>query len=244
MDEQHFKPKRRDDFDWENFATDYLPRLMALVGSITIWYTSITFSADGFGFVMGNKYYWVGAVIAIAGVTVPEILFNNGLHRGNLTLSMACGLAYVYGIVSNWIGLWVACGAVDPFVDPGRFALNAIVWVPAGLLIEILPEPMFNTAIGVKGAGKDFISQVIETLGLRKPGKKQDHFQERRPDMFQAQRERDGFRPQPVYNYQRDSADKPECPKCHSHNTQVQGGHFHCHNCGYACATSNRSASS
>jgi hypothetical protein len=77
----------------------------------------------------------------------------------------------------NWIGLWVACGAVDPFIDPARFLLNAVIWLPAGLLIEILPEPMFNAGIGVKGAGKDFLSQIIQTVDLKKLQR-----QPRRPD--------------------------------------------------------------
>jgi hypothetical protein len=188
MDDKR-KAKRRD-FDWENFASDYLPRLAAFFGSIAIWYTSITFSADGFGFVMGSKYYWVGAVIAVAGVTVPEILFNNGQYRGNLTLTVACIVAYAYGIISNWIGLWVACGAVDPFIDLNRFLLNAVIWLPAGLLIEILPEPMFNTALGVKATDKDFLVQVWNALGLKKPGKPGDPV--RRPNMFQARRDQDG----------------------------------------------------
>jgi hypothetical protein len=56
--------------------------------------------------------------------------------------------------VTNWIGLWMACRAMDPLLEPGGFALNAIIWLPAGLLIEVLPEPMFNAAIGVTGDGK------------------------------------------------------------------------------------------
>ena len=157
---------------------------MALGGSLAIWYLSITFSANGFGFVMGGQYYWAGAVIAIAAVTVPEILFNVGKHRDNPTLELTCILAYAYGIISNWIGLWVGCGAIDPFVDLNGFLLNMCIWFPAGILIEISPEPMFNTAMGISGNGKDFVSQVVDALGLRKRTNK-DQFQ-RRPDMFQA----------------------------------------------------------
>jgi hypothetical protein len=216
---------------WNRFAHDGLARVFYVAGALATWYVSIVWSSDGFGFMSGHQYAWAGPVIALFAIAVPEYLFTNGDYSGNKTLAAACLFAYAYGIFSNWVGLWVGMGAVSLIAHPADFLVRALLWAPAGILVELLPPNMFNVGIGRRIAGPGFIEKALEILDLKslRFGRKAVS---PRPTPVQAARERraDDEPRQPAARHS--LARRRSCPHCHSHNTELMDqGRVRCHAC-------------
>jgi hypothetical protein len=140
--------------------------------AIALWLISIAFSAKGFGFSDGLLIF-VGVLFAVM-VTVLEVVLNReGLQLPRALV--ACGvLAYVYGIGTNIAGLWQAQGALDYRAMPEVLAMP----VSLGILLEILPEPLFMWSLGIRSG------DLMDTLsGLWAPRRKRQP--EFRPPFYQ-----------------------------------------------------------
>ena len=156
-----------------NTWTEFLTRIFFGAGAIMMWVFSIIFSANCFGFVVGTKYYWMGTLLAIFGVTMLEVMFNEGKYNSNPTIAIFSILAYGYGIVSNWVGIWVAMGAPAPSNDwlfIGSVALAIVV----GTLIETIPEPVFLIALFGDSGGRDLLTQLKRVFEDRAFGNDDD----------------------------------------------------------------------
>ena len=80
-----------------------LIRLVAIVTSVVLGFISAVFSIDGFGFIV-PRYAWIGILLALV-ITAMELVFNERGMNHSITL-VAAGLgAYLYGIVTNIIGI-------------------------------------------------------------------------------------------------------------------------------------------
>lgn len=131
--------------------------------AIALWVLSIAFSAKGFGFTDGLLVF-VGVLFAVM-VTVLEVVLNReGLQLPRALV--ACGfLAYAYGIGTNVAGIWQAQGSLDYRAMPEVMAMPAVL----GILLEILPEPMFMWSFGIRSG------DLLETLsGLWAPRRKRN----------------------------------------------------------------------
>jgi hypothetical protein len=157
------RPHRREGLTREDLLGTYLPRGLALVSAFVLWYFSIVYSTGGFGYEAGSAHAWMGTGIAIFGVTTLEILFNNGHHRGNQTLTLLCGAAYVYGVGSNVVGIWSDWGA--PGREDPKFLTTIIGAVALGLILEIAPELLLNVGLGAEVDDRDFVSQLGQLFG-------------------------------------------------------------------------------
>ena len=108
---------------------------------------------------------------------------------------------------------------------------DALLWVPAGILVELLPPNMFNVGIGRRIAGPGFIEKALEILDLKslRFGPKAVS---PRPAPVQAARERRAD-DEPRQRAARHSlARRRSCPHCHSHNTELMDqGRVRCHAC-------------
>ncbi len=113
-----------------------LVRLLAVAVAILLWVMSIVFSADGFEFVMPH-YRWMGYVLALS-VTVLELVFLEEGLKHSLTIVAVGLLAYLYGIVTNVIGIWIAQASPDPTVNPMVLLFPAML----GFVLEITPLPL------------------------------------------------------------------------------------------------------
>ncbi|MGE5264780.1 MAG: hypothetical protein ACM3S0_15480 [Acidobacteriota bacterium] len=131
-----------------------LIRMMAVAVAILLWIMSIQFSAGGFNFVMPH-YIWMGYALGIA-VTVLELVFAEEGMKHTLTIAAVGLLAYVYGILTNIIGIWVAQGSPDPSQNPGVLLFPAIL----GFFLEVTPEPLILW--GLMGTGvRDALGQIF-----------------------------------------------------------------------------------
>jgi hypothetical protein len=100
-------------------------------------------------------YIWMGYALGIA-VTVLELVFAEEGMKHTLTISAVGLLAYVYGIFTNIIGIWVAQGSPDPSQNPGVLLFPAIL----GFFLEVTPEPLILW--GLMGTGvRDALGQIF-----------------------------------------------------------------------------------
>ncbi|MBI5031511.1 MAG: hypothetical protein HZB51_13360 [Chloroflexi bacterium] len=113
-----------------------LIRIGAVTVAIIFWIISVVFSADGFNFIMPH-YRWMGYLLAMS-VTVLELVFVEEGFEHSPTVAAVGFLAYIYGIITNVIGVWTAQGSPDPSMNP----LILVFPVILGLLVEIAPEPL------------------------------------------------------------------------------------------------------
>jgi hypothetical protein len=116
---------------------EQLIHLLAAGVAILLWFISVQFSVDGFKFIL-PKYQWIGYLLAIA-ITVIELVFNEEGMEHTLTITTIGLLSYLYGIVTNIIGIWVAQGSPDAAGNPFMFAFPVIL----GFFLEVAPEPLF-----------------------------------------------------------------------------------------------------
>ena len=113
-----------------------LIRVGAVSVAIIFWIISVVFSADGFNFIMPH-YRWMGYLSATS-VTVLELVFVEEGFEHSPTVAVVGLLAYVYGVITNVIGIWTAQGSPDASANP----LVLVFPVILGLLVEIAPEPL------------------------------------------------------------------------------------------------------
>jgi hypothetical protein len=204
-------PKHNNEWDWEFVKTQLFPRSLALISAIVLWVISIIYSTDGFGYYAGSPHAWMGTIIAIFGVTTLEIIFNNGHHQGNQTVTALCMVAYAYGVGSNIVGIWSDWGA--PGWGDGRLIGTIIGAVMLGFNVEVAPEVLLNVALGING-GLDFINQlagVIQapSMGNYKPRKRKPAIMTETGVVRNAM----------------------ACPECGSMNTLVANDRLFCNAC-------------
>lgn len=116
---------------------EQLIHLMAAVVAVVLWVVSVQFSVDGFGFILPH-YRWMGYLLAVS-VTMIELVFNEEGMGHSLTIVAVGLLSYIYGIVTNILGIWVAQGSPDVSLNPALLVFPALL----GLALEIAPEPLF-----------------------------------------------------------------------------------------------------
>ena len=135
-----------------------LIRLTAILVALLLWFMSVQFSVDGFNFIL-PKYQWMGYLLAVA-VTILELVFNEEGMRHTLTLVAVGFLAYVYGVVTNVLGVWVAQGSPDLTQNPFAMLFPALL----GFFLEIAPEPLL--VWGLIGTGvRDLLAHLVANGG-------------------------------------------------------------------------------
>lgn len=139
-------------------------RLMMAIVAVSFWIVSVIFSVEGFGF-SAPDYKWVGYVLAI-GILVFELMFNERPQHATTLLTAVGVLAYIYGVITNILGLWLAQNKPDYIAHP-MLASVAIIF---SLVIEIAPAPAILFALDVPG--RDFLHGVTG----KPPKQKQQHY--------------------------------------------------------------------
>ncbi len=135
-----------------------LIRMLAVAVAVMLWIMSIQFSAGGFNFVMPH-YIWMGYALGIA-ITVLELVFAEEGMKHSLTLSAVGLLAYIYGVVTNVVGIWVAQGSPDASQNP----LVLLFPILLGFFLEVTPEPLILW--GFMGTGvRDALGQIFNQGG-------------------------------------------------------------------------------
>lgn len=140
---------------------EQLIHLLAAGVAIVLWFVSVQFSVDGFKFALPH-FAWIGYVLAIS-VTVIELVFNEEGMQHSLTLVAVGLLAYLYGVVTNIIGIWAAQGAPDIATNPIAIVFPAVL----GFFLEIAPEPLLLWGLMGTGA-RDFLEHLISSGGTKK----------------------------------------------------------------------------
>lgn len=133
---------------------EQLIHLLAAGVAVLLWFISVQFSVDGFNFAI-PRYAWIGYVLAIA-VTVIELVFNEEGMNHSLTIVAVGLLSYLYGIITNVIGIWVAQGSPDLSANPFGILFPAIL----GFFLEIAPEPLLMWGLLGTGA-RDFLGHLF-----------------------------------------------------------------------------------
>lgn len=134
-----------------------IKRLLAVLVSIALWSMSMKFSVSGFG--IGNdKDMWMGWVLAFA-VTAIELIWNGMKMKTNLTLHVLGVSAYLYGIVTNVLGVYIWRGG-DLAQDVNVMAL--LFALALGILIEIAPEPLFIWGVLGSIDEGDFLGNLLQ----------------------------------------------------------------------------------
>jgi hypothetical protein len=128
---------------------------LALLGAIICWGLSVYFSYLGFK-VDNSQMQWVGVVLAGV-VTIVELAFNTPVHKLPTTLIAAGIVCYVYGIFTNITGFW---SLQHPGIAFEWFQIESLMPVVIGLIMEILPEPLFMWGLDVKTGG-DWLGNLM-----------------------------------------------------------------------------------
>jgi hypothetical protein len=113
--------------------------LMAVIG----WGLSIYFSQIGFS-VDNKSMAWVGWLLGFI-ITAVELAFNDRGQKQTLSLIFFGVICYGYGIWSNVTGFWSIQNPNTPFP---WFTLATVSSWFVGLMLEVLPEPLFMFALG------------------------------------------------------------------------------------------------
>lgn len=132
---------------WNNFK-----RLLLVVFAVLMWVMSIVFSYLGFKSGVRNEWYFgLFALILSGAITTMELYLNSQtfdfseLEVGMIILWIGGLAAYAYGIWTNVIGMSIM------MVNPDTSNWQAwVVPVIGGVLLEILPEPMFVAFLKTK----------------------------------------------------------------------------------------------
>lgn len=143
-------------------------RLAVVMALVTLG-ISIFFSKEGFG--VGNpNAQWLGWILA-AIVTTMEIIFNSRTQKVPLTLISIGLICYAYGVWTNVIGFWTY---QHPGIDFQLMKQESIMSVFVGLILEVLPEPLFLWGIGAEIEGDllgNLLGLVNGDLEYAKPSK-------------------------------------------------------------------------
>ena len=126
-------------------------RILALIVSLGMAALSVNYSKNGFGIESNEQVLWIGWFLGIT-VNVIEMVFNTNVRNLNPTLIVAGVIAYAYGLWTNITGFH---GIMN------SWGFSVIV----GVLVEVLPEPLFAWAIGVTSGG-DVIGNLGELMGF------------------------------------------------------------------------------
>ena len=149
-----------------------LVRLLAVLVALLLWFISVQFSVDGFNFIL-PKYRWMGYLLAIA-VTVIELVFNEEGMRHSLTLVAVGLVSYLYGILTNVVGVWAAQGSPDLTSNPFAMLFPALL----GFFLEVAPEPLL--VWGLVGTGvRDLLGHLVgarDANALRRERTQDDTF--------------------------------------------------------------------
>lgn len=125
---------------WNSFK-----RVLLVLFSILLWCVSIVFSYIGFRSDVRQEWYFsLFALILSGAITAMELYLNSqnfdfdGADVGTLVLWIGGLFCYAYGIWTNIAGLSIM------MINPNDVRWQAwVVPVIAGVLLEVLPEPMF-----------------------------------------------------------------------------------------------------
>ena len=133
---------------------EQLIHLLACGVAVLLWFISVQFSVDGFSFIL-PKYKWMGYMLALS-ITVIELVFNEEGMKHSLTVVAIGMLSYLYGIVTNVIGIWVAQGSADASGNPVVLLFPVVL----GFFLEVAPEPLFIW--GLLGTGmRDLLGHLF-----------------------------------------------------------------------------------
>jgi hypothetical protein len=130
---------------------------LAIVMGAAAWAVSIYFSQAGFRLTEPNAA-WIGWFLGFF-ITTLELVFN-GKEEKSMTLYAAGLLCYLYGIWTNVIGFYAFQHPDTAFVPLSQTALMS--WF-VGLILEILPEPLFVWGMGELGEG--IADRVLNSFG-------------------------------------------------------------------------------
>ena len=137
---------------------EQLIHLLACAVAVLLWFISVQFSVDGFAFIL-PKYKWMGYLLALS-VTVIELVFNEEGMKHSLTVVAIGILSYLYGIMTNIMGVWVAQGGQDPSLNPIALLFPVVL----GFFLEVAPEPLFIW--GLLGTGmRDLLGHLFGNSG-------------------------------------------------------------------------------
>lgn len=135
--------------------------------SAFLWILSINWSADGFS-IDNAELYWIGIGLALS-VTGAELLFNRG--SANPTIFMVGLAAYIFGFVTNFLGISAAVGInfSEFATNPLKVAAASIGVAALSVIVEAAPESFLLWALYPKEKTPgDFISTLLGGSGMFK----------------------------------------------------------------------------
>lgn len=135
-------------------------RLLAIGVSVGLWWASITFSVEGFNIQLFDLA-WLGYLLAFS-VTVAQLVFNKGVLN-NPTLFGVGILAYIYGIMTNIIGILGAQNVSVRTVSQLTSSFDAVGFgIVLSFVIEIFPESLLLWALFPENNPMgDFVSAIM-----------------------------------------------------------------------------------
>ena len=125
-------------------------RRISIVFALGLWSLSIYFSAQGFGF-QGGEMWIVAGYFLGAFVTLLEVILNRSGKQLPRTFIGLCILAYVYGISTNILGIFVGRGATQSIEN---FAISTTL----GIVLEVAPEPLMMFGLSIRS------NDIFDTL--------------------------------------------------------------------------------
>lgn len=144
-----------------------LLRFLATGIGVGVWVASIYFSSEFFG-VKNEKLFWVGTLIAVA-VTMLELVWRKPGMKGNVTINILAVTAYLYGIITNTLGIMLAWGFNGEKASELYFFSNIDSLVLAlfpGIILEVLAEPLVTWGL-VGDAMADLLGNTVDMLNSR-----------------------------------------------------------------------------
>lgn len=148
-------------------------RILAAVTAVCLWMVSVSFSVSGFNFEVDNMV-WAGYVLAFS-VTVLQLVWSKVGFKAGLALIVGGILAYVYGIVTNVIGIMAAQGA-EPTLTRTAFD------VALAVMIEVIPESLLVWALIGTSDGEDVLSHIFGFTPATTQKPKQDERKDEKKD--------------------------------------------------------------
>jgi hypothetical protein len=128
---------------------------LAILGAIVCWGLSVWFSYLGFR-IDSDKIAFVGWILALV-VTVVELVFNSQTGKLSLTLVATGILCYAYGIWTNITGFW---SLQHPGIEFIIFSQKSIMPAFVGIIMEVLPEPLFMWGL-MSNMDGDFLGNMV-----------------------------------------------------------------------------------